>query len=133
MFDKHFVDETEKCPRCGSWDFEGGHATFDGPKVYQDCKCNECGYSWIDYYIYAYSVAEALPESEEDEIKRRVMEMGRWPLPCFPHPKSAGEIVALESFRRAGKLVSASVRVGGLGYDINFEHASYARNEGWDE
>ena len=129
---KVFVDEGYGCPRCGSWDFDGGSPTFDGPKVFQECRCCECGYTWDDVYTYSHSLAERLPESEEGEIQRRIVELSAWPMPCFPHAGSPEEVTVLESFAKGGSLVSAVVRVRGLGYSVNFEEGSCGRDTAYD-
>ena len=131
MADKIFTDGTDKCPQCGSWDFEGKSPVFNGPKVSQNCRCNECGFDWDDVYTYAYSISGALPEQKEDLIDR-IIEVSKWS-PAITQKVTHDNCTLLESGARQGVTHWVAFQVNGLGYMIDFENHIVCRNTSYDK
>ena len=131
MADKVFIDETEKCPQCGSFDFNGGRPVFVETKVFQHCTCNECGYVWDDVYSYAYSLSEALPEKKEDLIDR-IIEVSKWS-PIITATVTRENCVLLESGARNGVTHWVAFQVNGHGFTIDFEEHTASRDTAYDK
>jgi|GEM_PF-1536921 len=130
---KVFIDETDRCPQCGSHDFEGKAPSFcfGGTKVFQECKCNECGFAWADVYAYAYSQSNAMPETN-DSLIDRIIEVSRWS-PIFTHEVTHDNCCLLESSSKGGVTTWIAFSVSGFGYSIDFENHIASRNTAYDE
>lgn len=59
MTDEQYLQDSGKCPNCGSHDISGGPVDIDGPSASQEVTCDECDAAWNDLYaLVGYSDLE---------------------------------------------------------------------------
>ena len=120
-----------QCPQCGSHNIPADHADVFHGKAQQQCRCEDCGFSWTDVYIYAHSYGSARPESNDDLIDR-IIEVSKWS-PIITQKVTHENCVLLEKGARQGVTHWVAFQVGGLGFTIDFDNHTASRSTAYDK
>ena len=56
---EYLKEDGNRCPKCKSYDVEGGHVEMDSGGAWQNIHCSDCGARWIDiYHLVGFELEE---------------------------------------------------------------------------
>lgn len=130
---KMFIVYSDRCPQCSSANLDRKELrfAFEWTEAFQECTCNDCGFTWADIYTYAYSQSNTLPEKRDDLIDR-IIEVSRWSS-IITTVVTQDNCRILESSSKGGVTTWVAFSANGSGYSIDFENHIVSRNTAYDE